>query len=214
LLNLRQYKEARRISVYLSMPVGEIQTDEIVRHALSSGKDVFVPYLHKNEGTRKEDDEPVPKKVMDMVKLKGLEDFEGLERDSWGIPTVTEDIVEGRERILMDSSKYGEVKKVKGLDLILMPGVAFSVEGQQAIVRRLGHGKGFYDYFLHRYRRLDHLEGIEKNPGIAVELWGLALKEQIVDKDTSVPVGPYDSSLDGLIVGNGEALKSTISISN
>jgi 5-formyltetrahydrofolate cyclo-ligase len=48
LLRLKVYRDARRISVYLSMPRGEVLTESIVRHALAAGKDVFVPYLHRS----------------------------------------------------------------------------------------------------------------------------------------------------------------------
>lgn len=210
LLNLRQYQEAKRISVYLSMPSGEVQTDEIVRHALRSGKDVFVPYLHKNEETTKEDGEIAPKKIMDMVKLKGLEDYERLERDSWGIPTVTDDTVGGRERILGESEKDGKVQLSQGLDLVLVPGVAFDLDGQTAVIRRLGHGKGFYDYFLHRYRSHYGRGLIENAPERPpLQEFGLALEEQFLqDKNLTVPVGPHDSIMAGLILGNGEVLRS------
>lgn len=192
------------------MPSGEVQTDEIVRHALSSGKEVFVPYLHTNEETTKEDGEIAPKKIMDMVKLKGLEDYERLERDSWGIPTVTEDTVSGRERILGESEKDGKAQLSNGLDLVLMPGVAFDLEGQPAVIRRLGHGKGFYDYFLHRYRS-HYGRGLFENAAERPPLqeFGLALEEQFLqDKNLSVPMGPHDSILAGLVVGNGEVLES------
>jgi 5-formyltetrahydrofolate cyclo-ligase len=192
------------------MPSGEVQTDEIVRHALSSGKDVFVPYLYKNEEGTKEDGELAPRKIMDMVRLKGLEDYERLERDSWGIPTVTEDTVGGRERILGGSEKDGKVQLSNGLDLVLMPGVAFDLEGQPAVIRRLGHGKGFYDYFLYQYRSHYHLGLIENAPERPpLQEFGLALEEQFLqDKNLSVPMGPHDSILAGLIIGSGEVLKS------
>jgi 5-formyltetrahydrofolate cyclo-ligase len=207
---LRQYRDAKRISVYLSMPSGEIQTDEIVRHALSAGKDVFVPYLHRNEQAEAPSGESasgVPKKVMDMVRLRGVGDYEGLERDAWGIPTVTE--VEGRERVLGGSGEGGGEGRIVSLDLMLMPGVAFEVEGVEGgKVRRLGHGKGFYDYFLHRYRSFD--KGTEKGAHAGMALFGLALREQfLIDgEEPHVLVGPHDSLLGGLIVGNGQIIES------
>jgi 5-formyltetrahydrofolate cyclo-ligase len=205
---MKEYENAKRVCVYLSMPSGEIQTDEIVRHALSEGKEVFVPYLHENKEHVNLDGEPAPKKIMDMVRLKGLEDYEGLERDSWGIPTVTDEGVEGRERILGSGS---DDTKRKGLDLILMPGVAFDAEGQPALVKRLGHGKGFYDYFLHRYQHLSQAKVIDEyKPAITWWMWGLALKEQFLEKDKElkVPTGPHDTDLDGLVVGDGQIIKA------
>jgi 5-formyltetrahydrofolate cyclo-ligase len=189
------------------MPTGEIQTDEIVRHALSAGKDVFVPYLHQNVQAApqsEKDGSVAPKKVMDMVRLRGLGDYEGLERDAWGIPTVTDEGVEGREMVLDGGGRR------LSLDLMLMPGVAFEVEeGERGMVRRLGHGKGFYDYFLHRYRTLGE-HGTEKAADTRMALFGLALKEQFLKggQEPHVPTGIHDSSLDGLIVGDGQIIRS------
>lgn len=119
-----RYRSAQRVGIYLSMPRGEAQTDLLVQNALQAGKSVFVPHLHKPDPTEK-------RKVMEMLKL---ESTEGLGRDAWGIPTLTE--VDGRENVL-----EGE----EDLDVIVVPGVAFDRAGN-----RLGHGAGFYDRFLER----------------------------------------------------------------
>jgi 5-formyltetrahydrofolate cyclo-ligase len=199
------YQKAKRIGVYLSMPAGEIQTDAIVRHALEAGKKVFVPYLHKAKCVSPD----TPRSVMDMVDLRSLSDYDSLKRDSWGIPTIGADTVDERERILENSTKEREA-----LDMILMPGVAFDIDPKTAFVRRLGHGKGFYDYFLHRYRKTrgSHLEGSSTSPGTDVLLYGLALDEQFLKANTgfSVPVGEHDSLLHGLVVGDGEMVKGPI----
>lgn len=195
------------------MPSGEIQTDEIVRHALNAGKDVFVPYLHRNVHVEAHSGEGgggngAPKKVMDMVRLWGLADYECLERDAWGIPTVTEEGVEGREMVLDGPGDVSGGRRVS-LDLMLVPGVAFEAEeGERGMVRRLGHGKGFYDYFLHRYRSFD--EGVEKGTGAGMALFGMALREQFLRdvQEPQVPVGPYDSLLDGLIIGDGQIIEA------
>jgi 5-formyltetrahydrofolate cyclo-ligase len=194
------------------MPSGEIQTEEIVRHALNAGKEVFVPYLHRNSEIRKSGDEggaiEAPKRIMDMVRLRGVGDYEGLERDKWGIPTVTEKGVEGRERVLGEGGSGSGRRGVK-LDLMLMPGVAFDVDEAQGVgVRRLGHGKGFYDYFLHRYRNVNE-NGTEKGESARMALFGLALKEQFLrdEQELHVPIGPHDSLLEGLVVGDGQVIK-------
>ena len=149
LFSLPEYQAAQRISVYLSMPSGEVSTVPIVEHALSHGKKVFVPYIH-HIATPKPGG---PRKAMDMLSLLDWADYEGLERDKWGIPTPRDDSVVRRERCLGDAGNLaGRRRRAEesdwGLDLVVMPGMGFD-RG----LRRLGHGKGFYDYFLQRYQQ-------------------------------------------------------------
>lgn len=198
-----------------------MQTDEIVRHALEAGKEVFVPYLERNvqaeargggggSGGPSGSERGEPKKVMDMVRLRRVRDYESLERDKWGIPTVTEEGIEGRERVLGEVGNGDGKGRRVSLDLMLMPGVAFEVdETEGGMIRRLGHGKGFYDYFLHRYRSCDEF-GTEKAESLGMALFGLALKEQFLSdgQEPHVPMGPHDSFLNGLIVGDGQIIQS------
>jgi 5-formyltetrahydrofolate cyclo-ligase len=200
IISLKPYKDAKRIGIYLAMPIGEVQTDAIVRHALRAGKQVFVPYLHKVQNPPPD----TPRSVMDMVDLRSLSDYESLERDSWGIPTISVDSVEQREHVL------GNSQRAKVLDVILMPGVAFQTDESTGFVRRLGHGKGFYDYFLHRYRESQgsHVKEPSKDPGRDVLLYGLALKEQFLDTTAEeIPVREHDSLLHGLVIGDGRLVK-------
>ena len=127
------------------MPNGEISTDEIVRHAIKNGKRVFVPNIRRNEQAEE------PRKVMEMFALKSLHDLESLKRDAWGIPTLDNSTLDSREMACGDIRTLGEMdpqrdETFKGLDLILLPGMAFDQSNG-----RLGHGKGFYDYFLQRH---------------------------------------------------------------
>ncbi|KFZ00674.1 hypothetical protein V501_10554 [Pseudogymnoascus sp. VKM F-4519 (FW-2642)] len=193
-----KYQAAKSISVYLSMPSAELSTAAIVRDALVKGKKVFVPYLHLATERDRGQDGYLPKRCMDMVRLHGLEDFEGLENDSWGIPTVADEGVEKRERVL-GGEREGQ------LDLMLLPGVAFQpINGgnEDGMVRRLGHGMGFYDFFIRRYRA--------KTKEVAGEeplLVALALKEQVLENgDAEVPLGEHDAMLDGLVIGDGRIL--------
>ncbi|KAL7806337.1 5-formyltetrahydrofolate cyclo-ligase [Trichoderma gracile] len=198
LKSFKPYQDARRISIYLSMPAAEIQTDAIVRHALSSGKQVFVPYLHKSPL-----DEPgTPARVMDMVQLRDVRDYDGLQRDSWGIPSIDPATVHLRRRILGGGPDAQKAEQAT-LDLILMPGVAFDTD-ERGCVRRLGHGKGFYDFFLNRYLATKPHD--EAGGEHVLRFYGLALKEQLLDPmaDEPVPMGQFDRKLHGLILGNGE----------
>jgi 5-formyltetrahydrofolate cyclo-ligase len=200
LQSLKSYQDAKRISVFLSMPSSEIQTDAIVRHALISGKKVFVPYLYKPITPAPN----TPKSLMEMVDLSSLSDYESLNQDSWGIPTISADTVHHREHILKSP------KENLGLDMILMPGVAFDVDPETGSIRRLGHGKGFYDYFLYRYMQItgSHIGSSTTTRGSDVLLYGLALEEQLLKAadGCSIPVGEYDHLLHGLLVGDGSFL--------
>lgn len=153
LFSLPEYVNARRISVFLSMPSGEISTTGIVRDALAQGKTVFIPYIHRLETSS------VPQlnkvSVMDMLQLESMEDFDSLQPDKWGIPSLSQESVPNRHNcmggkgIAVDRPRVmSDIHSVDdgGLDMIVMPGVAFDTE-----LRRLGHGKGYYDYFLNNY---------------------------------------------------------------
>lgn len=92
-----------------------------------------------------------PPNLMDMLSILSHADYHSLEPDSWGIPSISENSLPQRKNCL----EHG------GLDLIVMPGVAFD-EG----FNRLGHGKGYYDYFLARYKQMadKDVEGKMKMP--------------------------------------------------
>lgn len=200
LKRFKPYTDAVSVSVYLSMPAAEIQTDAIVRHALHSGKQVFIPYLHKSPLQTPD----TPSRVMDMVLLKGLDDYEGLKRDKWGIPSVDAETVHERKRILGRPEVHHS--ESPSLDLMLLPGVAFDFDSTGG-VRRLGHGRGFYDFFLNRYlaRR-----GLHPDDDSSLQLWGLALTEQVLAANSGeeVPTGPQDRRLHGIIAGSGEVKES------
>jgi 5-formyltetrahydrofolate cyclo-ligase len=137
------------------MPASEVSTHDIVVHAINHGKTVFVPYIHRNQnnGSQK------PTRMMDMLALHSREDLESLRPDAWGIPTLDESSIAGRENAISDGEVQNFVTGTNaapacsdalGLDLMLVPGVAFDTEN-----RRLGHGKGYYDRYLQRYK--DHI---------------------------------------------------------
>ncbi|KAH3915449.1 hypothetical protein HBH56_074400 [Parastagonospora nodorum] len=186
LLSMPEYHAAQRISVYLSMPGGEISTSSIVRDALSQGKKVFIPYTYNSSTPR----DGQPKSIMDMVQLHSMSDFESLQPDKWGIPTPSKDSIASRANCFGgEGITNGEMTHVSdGLDLIIMPGMAFD-----STFGRLGHGKGFYDYFLTRCHQASRMP-------FRV---GLALTEQLLPPNESVPMDTSDYRLDALVTGDG-----------
>ncbi|KAF2824473.1 5-formyltetrahydrofolate cyclo-ligase [Ophiobolus disseminans] len=186
LLAMPEYKAARRISVYLSMPGGEISTSSIVCDALDQGKKVFIPYTYN----LREPEEGQPKSIMDMVELQSMNDFDTLKPDKWGIPTPGKDSISSRANCFGGTGiTNGDISNIsEGLDLIVMPGMAFD-----SSFGRLGHGKGFYDYFLTRCHNVSHMP-------FRV---GLSLTEQFLPPNESVPMDSSDYRLDALITGDG-----------
>lgn len=148
ILSLPQYKQAKRVGIYLSMPKAEAQTDILVHDALRNDKAVFVPHIFA-VGTEK------PKsKVMDMLRLGSLDEYQSLERDAWGIPKLSREGREDRENarggtglsLNTEDGSSKETEELSALDLIVVPGVAFDPQ-----MNRMGHGAGFYDKFLARF---------------------------------------------------------------
>jgi 5-formyltetrahydrofolate cyclo-ligase len=69
-----------------------------------------------------------------------------------------------------------EIVSLKTVDLILVPGLAFDLEG-----RRLGRGRGFYDMLL---------------KGVPGRKWGVAYDEQV---HAQIPVETHDILLDAIL---------------
>ncbi|PWW74032.1 nagb/rpia/CoA transferase-like protein [Tuber magnatum] len=196
LLSLPEYQSSRRVSVFLSMPAKEIDTSRIVEDGLESGKQLYVPYIHRQPPSRPILSDPAsappPPGLMDMLSLHSLADYRSFRPDNWGIPTVPGDSISVRHNCLDHEES--------GLDLMVMPGVAFDES-----FKRLGHGKGYYDYFLARYEGVANRDGVRRKGRMPI-LVALALKEQLFEEGT-VPVDVSDWPVDVIISGDGRLLR-------
>ena len=145
LISLPEYRAARRVSVYMSMTSGEVATGSVVHDALQHGKHVYIPYTHRPLTASSDQ----PSLVMDMVSLHSPEDYAQLQPDIWGIPSPSQESIKARKSCLEQLVRRDLVNGTRDfrLDMIIVPGMAFDAHR-----RRLGHGKGFYDYFLKRYQ--------------------------------------------------------------
>ncbi|CAI2302402.1 unnamed protein product [Caenorhabditis sp. 36 PRJEB53466] len=117
-LDSKWFQESKRVSVYVST-TGEIQTDSIIRAALETGKDVFIPQFVRGST------------AMQMVRVPDQSAFSALPTTLWGI------------RQPSPKWEWDGFQRTGPLDLILTPGVAFTPSGL-----RCGHGKGYYDRFF------------------------------------------------------------------
>ncbi|XP_074650246.1 5-formyltetrahydrofolate cyclo-ligase-like [Tubulanus polymorphus] len=151
------FQKSHRISVYLSM-TKEVNTERIFEEILKTGKKCFIPY-YKGDN-------------MEMLLMKSQADYDSLPETAWKIKQPADDDVQNRENAL----------NTGGLDLILVPGLAFSKDGN-----RCGRGRGYYDKYLQRC-----IDETNKTP-VTI---GLAFSEQIVD---DVPVTPNDFKVDAVI---------------
>ena len=113
---------------------------------------------------------------MDMVRLVDLEDYERLPRTKWNIKQPSEDEV--REEALESEA---------GLDLVLVPGLAFSGRGE-----RCGRGRGYYDTYLARAAAAQ---------GRAPATVALAFRQQLV---AEVPTDPHDFTVDIVLCSDQE----------
>jgi 5-formyltetrahydrofolate cyclo-ligase len=207
---MKAYQEAKSVAIFLSMPGREVSTREIVLHALDEGKSVFVPYLHPGETPKS--------KVMDMLQLQDKDDFHSLKPDAWGIPSLSKDSVRRRRNALggigLSNDPVDNQQASPTLDLIFMPAVAFD----QAH-RRLGHGKGFYDRYLSKYKNALDSGSIARpmpalgkvsnivRPGLftkASPLVGIALRQQILAPGELLPADEHDWTVDRFVVADVE----------
>ena len=114
LFKLEEFKKAGCVVFYVSM-VGEVSTHELIDESIRMGKTVGVPVVIKGK--------------RDLTISQVTDRTMQLENGPYGI----------------NQPKAAEIKPIpcEGIDLVLVPGVAFDKKGN-----RLGRGKGYYDRFL------------------------------------------------------------------
>ncbi|KAG9320007.1 hypothetical protein KVV02_003112 [Mortierella alpina] len=156
LLDMPEFKCSQNVSVYISMH-GEICTRDIIKALLDQKKSCYVPRCKGQ--------------IMDMVRIESWEDFLALPKNSWNIPEPT-----------FDQARENALDTPRGLDLIVMPGLAFDRTGT-----RLGHGKGYYDNYLVKANTYN--QSVGRPPVVTV---ALALTEQIVN----IPLPRCETDID------------------
>jgi len=147
LLGQAVFDEARAVMVYLAFR-GEVPTSRIMEEALAAGKIVCAPVTLLTE------------RRLLALRLRG--GFAELRPGPYGIMEP-------------DPSRC-EPFAVGGLDLVVVPGVAFDATGG-----RLGYGGGYYDRFL---------------TGDAISAVRVALAFEVQISPEPLPLDPYDAQMD------------------
>lgn len=114
LLGMAEYQRASAIMTYLDFR-NEVETTGLVRRAMADGKRVAVP-------------------VTDLANRRIIPSL---------LVRFTEDLEPGPLQILEPKANSLRLCNPALIDLVIVPGVAFDLEGN-----RLGYGGGFYDRFL------------------------------------------------------------------
>src|SRR5262245_50134952 len=154
-LSLPEYVAAATVMWYIDAR-SEVRTRRRLAEALTGGKRVVVPYCTQDEyGANK----------------LGL----------WSLVSMDE-LVIGKWKILEPPrERWGEAGKEANpeeLDLVMVPGVAFSRDGA-----RMGNGQGYYDRLMGQVRSDSALVALAYECQIFPEL----------------PVGPHDVSMDTIV---------------
>lgn len=149
LYSLPEFKSAKNILFYVSLN-SEVDTKAIIKEQLSKKeKKIIIPYVEKNNP---------------LLQLSELKSFDELEPKTFNILEPKDEFIRK-----FDLNK---------LDIILIPGIAFDMNGH-----RIGYGYGYYDRFLKK------LKNNAKKIGLAFEF-------QVVE---SIAESPHDVPVDYII---------------
>jgi 5-formyltetrahydrofolate cyclo-ligase len=140
------WRDAETVLLYASLGQ-EVDTWPLINAALSAGKHVGLPRYHRAE------------RIYRACEISRL----------------SEDLIPGQLGI-MEPAEHCPELMLKGLDLVVVPGVAFDWNGG-----RLGRGKGYYDRLLATVRGMT---------------CGLGYDEQLV---AQIPVAPHDIRLNCIL---------------
>jgi 5-formyltetrahydrofolate cyclo-ligase len=139
---LETYQTAVSVLGYLNFGA-EFASEIFVKQALIDGKQVLLPKVNRD------------KKQLDLYRINDL------------AQDVAPGVWEIREPI---SERCEKVTDLTSVDFILLPGVAFGIDGG-----RLGYGGGFYDKLL---ARMPH------QPNLVAAAYALQLVENIPEENT------------------------------
>uniref|UniRef100_A0A0G4HSL4 5-formyltetrahydrofolate cyclo-ligase n=1 Tax=Chromera velia CCMP2878 TaxID=1169474 RepID=A0A0G4HSL4_9ALVE len=179
-------KEFKGVSVFLSMPSGELNSWPIFDFFCSNkAHKVFVP---KVVGRKPQD--------MVMVPVSSLSEVLEFPKNKWGISEPPDDLLETRR----DGTYSGEI------DMVVCPGVAFDAEGN-----RCGHGKGYYDCFLERVSESNEKMGKRRPVTLALSLQEQLVEEAVIPVDSfDVPMDLVVTPLQIFVRRNSHPLCSTL----
>lgn len=114
LLNLDIYQSSNNIMLYIATQ-DEVQTQKIIESAQRDKKRIFIPLIIRRDNAL------LPSLVIDFEK----------------------ELIPGILGIYQPRKEFYRIYPPTVLDLIIVPGVAFTIRGH-----RLGRGGGYYDRFL------------------------------------------------------------------
>ncbi|ODQ47312.1 hypothetical protein PICMEDRAFT_111098 [Pichia membranifaciens NRRL Y-2026] len=172
------FQSARSVGVYMHLPENELHTDAILDSCFRTGKTVFLPRIEQLHVFDEQPAFPGQKSCLHFLSVQSRAEADALPpRGKYQIREP--DYAPDRSNDLLAGSDP--------LDLLLLPGVAFTATG-----RRLGHGAGFYDDFIKRYRA---------KHGTVPLLVGIGLPDQLVKDPSSLQLEPHDEPLDYVILG-------------
>ncbi|KAJ3107410.1 hypothetical protein HDU96_007917 [Phlyctochytrium bullatum] len=160
LLAMPVYQRARAVSIFISKAGPEISTTAIIHDLLNRNVNCYIPRC-------------VSDTVMQMVRVTSIADLNSLPLNRMGIP---EPLLDEKRENALDGD---------GLDLIIMPGLAFDRTRS-----RIGYGRGYYDRFLQDYQARFGAT----RPAATV---AIALDEQLVEH---VPVDDFDRKPDAIVL--------------
>ncbi len=149
LRNFDKYQQSENIMLYVATKK-EVQTQEVIESAQKDNKKIFIPLINRGKS------DLIPALIYDFKK----------------------ELVLGSLGIYQPREEFYRLYSPKILDLVIVPGVAFTGQGN-----RLGRGGGYYDRFLTKVR--------ENTYSVA-----LAFEMQIVDQ---IPKDENDIPVDFII---------------
>ena len=174
-----QLNSIKSVGLYLNMPTGELPTGYLLKNCFDKNLNVYLPRV---ENLKTHNDNSRFNKqwgCLHFIKSNSWNDV--LNYTPRGRYNLREPPYEISNDLLLSSNP--------SLDVLFLPGVAFTPSG-----RRLGHGAGFYDDFLARYRLLNN----NKLPILV----GVSLPHQILFDSEKIPLEEHDVLLDYVVAGD------------